>query len=316
LIFEGSEKKLELVFTKKIGTGLLRNPNRFSWHKVVEASGARILSEMCNDVCTAYLLSESSLFVYEDRVILITCGRTDLMKSIKQLSLVTPLDQIKALLYQRRFELMPDLQPACFDEDVAFLHEYFPGQVHLLGPPDGKQIRMYSYGDDSILKSSRPTLELLMHDIDPAFCRTMKGDDATDKESFCKRVDFQHLLPDFSLDEYWFSPPGYSLNGIRKHDYYTLHITPQPEGSYISFESGIDFGDHLPKVVQEIIGRFQPKECICLIYGNDRDSVKLAKHVMPDYEIVQNGAMEMCAGFLVDYRLFSRKTLQNRSYRT
>ena len=67
--FEGPEKKLELVTTPEAGS--LRDLGSGVWRKVVEASGATILSELQNDHCTGYLLSESSLFVYDDWCVMI-----------------------------------------------------------------------------------------------------------------------------------------------------------------------------------------------------------------------------------------------------
>ncbi|MEZ6189114.1 MAG: hypothetical protein R3F62_29460 [Planctomycetota bacterium] len=47
------------------------------WERVVEAARAQILSQISTSQCDAYLLSESSLFVYDDRFALITCWWQD-----------------------------------------------------------------------------------------------------------------------------------------------------------------------------------------------------------------------------------------------
>ena len=77
MFFEGSEKKLEIVVSKDSPD--LRSYGREMWEKVVERSRATILSSISNEYIDAYLLSESSLFVSKDRVLMITCGTTTLV---------------------------------------------------------------------------------------------------------------------------------------------------------------------------------------------------------------------------------------------
>jgi S-adenosylmethionine decarboxylase len=61
-----------------------------------------------------------------------------------------------------------------------------------------------------------------------------------------------------NIDSHFFCPQGYSLNGISDTKYYTVHVTPQPEASYASFESNLIDHDS-PKVIAEIVSIFQPK---------------------------------------------------------
>ena len=55
------------------------------WREIVAASRASVLSRMSNDACDAYLLSESSLFVFERRMLMITCGQTRLVDAVEAL---------------------------------------------------------------------------------------------------------------------------------------------------------------------------------------------------------------------------------------
>ena len=75
MIFEGSEKKFEIV----VNNVDLRSLPLSFWQEMVAASQAEILSSLSNDFYDAYLLSESSLFVAQDRCIMITCGQTRLI---------------------------------------------------------------------------------------------------------------------------------------------------------------------------------------------------------------------------------------------
>ena len=80
--FEGAEKKCELIVRSDIDLRSL--PPRF-WHALVAACSAEVLSVVSNDDCEAYLLSESSLFIWTHRMLLITCGRTRMIQSIHHL---------------------------------------------------------------------------------------------------------------------------------------------------------------------------------------------------------------------------------------
>ena len=77
MLFEGTEKKLEVFISKD--TKSLRSFDLSVWKNVVEASEAQIISSIHNDYCIAHLLSESSLFIYDNFLTMITCGNTSLV---------------------------------------------------------------------------------------------------------------------------------------------------------------------------------------------------------------------------------------------
>ena len=78
--FEGSEKKFEVVVSANSPD--LRSLGEQRWREIVTASGAHVLSRMRGAHCDAYLLSESSLFVFAHKVVMITCGRTRLVDAV------------------------------------------------------------------------------------------------------------------------------------------------------------------------------------------------------------------------------------------
>ena len=61
MFFEGSEKKVEVVVGPEAPN--LRFLGRDYWSRIVAEANAAIISVISNEVCDAYLLSESSLFV-------------------------------------------------------------------------------------------------------------------------------------------------------------------------------------------------------------------------------------------------------------
>ena len=125
--YEGTEKRLELIF--RPGTQQSqRCLSRAYWDTVLCSIGAVVLHNAPTQYFDAYLLSESSLFVYEDRIILLTCGRCRPFEALA--TLATGRIPPEGVEYTRVPFMAPELQPhphrAFRDECVALqnlLHE-------------------------------------------------------------------------------------------------------------------------------------------------------------------------------------------------
>lgn len=95
--FEGPEKTLEVCFRKKDSFGPpsapsndtrntgLRRLNRDDLDRICARARCTILSSVSNNYVDAYVLSESSLFVYPYMLVLKTCGTTTLLRCIATL---------------------------------------------------------------------------------------------------------------------------------------------------------------------------------------------------------------------------------------
>ena len=96
--------------------------------------------------------------------------------------------------------------------------------------------------------------------------------------------------PDARIDAYLFTPCGYSANGVipapqttNATHYFTVHVTPEPQCSYASFETNVpcrQTGRETAEVVQQVVNIFKP----------GRFSVTLfeAKAMFPDDADVHN----------------------------
>jgi S-adenosylmethionine decarboxylase len=92
------------------------------------------------DTFDTYLISESSLFVYDDRVIILTCGTTLLLKTLPVI-LKAGADiglEVCWFQYSRKNFLFPEQQHfphTSFDTEVSFLNNVFPsGRPFVMGP--------------------------------------------------------------------------------------------------------------------------------------------------------------------------------------
>jgi S-adenosylmethionine decarboxylase len=77
---------MEIIFSNvskdhdtKLG---LRSYGLEHWSAVVATLNGSILKNDSLEEFDSYLISESSLFVYADRVVILTCGTTTLLKSL------------------------------------------------------------------------------------------------------------------------------------------------------------------------------------------------------------------------------------------
>lgn len=82
------------------------------------------------------------------------------------------------------------------------------------------------------------------------------------------------ILPNVTIDDYLFDPCGYSMNGVLKNgEYMTIHITPEKEFSYVSFESNIQQSSYLD-VIARVLETFRPGKFIVTSFANKASVVE------------------------------------------
>ena len=187
--FEGPEKKVELVLR---GQPSLRELPEATWRRVVEAAGACVLSCMRGDAVDAYLLSESSLLVWDGRLTMLTCGRTHLVDAVFAMLEMFPPESVALLMYERKNEHFPERQPSTFVQDARRLHERFPGRALRFGAEHEHRVMLFSTDAPFTPAADDATLEVLMHGIDP---RWLETDFATDTASKSSRVAPRRSCP-------------------------------------------------------------------------------------------------------------------------
>jgi S-adenosylmethionine decarboxylase len=252
--FEGTEKKLEIIL-RQPDPGL-REDSCGRWARVVEASGAAIISKMKSDAVDAYLLSESSMFLWADRILMITCGRTSLARSVPEILRFLPADRIGQVFYERKNVLYPDFQPTSFDIDRDLLQSHFPGKCFRLGAADTDHVNMFYSTHDRIEATADVTLQVLMHDL-PVTVRGDFGSDTAGSNQIGGALSrLRRLCAGMHADDHFFEPAGYSLNAVQGDRYLTVHVTPQPSGSYASVETNLTPTGALVPGVLDI---FQPR---------------------------------------------------------
>ena len=136
--FEGFEKRLELHFFGDDPTILQLGLRKLSFEciqQTLEAVQCTVVSAVGNSYFDAYVLSESSLFVYPTKIIIKTCGTTQLLKSITPLIFYaqTHLGLTLSLCrYTRGSFIFPLSQPfphTSFEHEVTYLETTLPSDL-------------------------------------------------------------------------------------------------------------------------------------------------------------------------------------------
>jgi S-adenosylmethionine decarboxylase len=291
--FEGPEKKLELVVTPEVGS--LRDRGAGVWRRVVESAGATILSAARNEHCDSYLLSESSLFVFDDWMVMITCGQTTLVDALEEVLRAVPADAVAFMVYERKNEHYPEHQPTTFYDDVRRLQSLVPGRAIRFGDEHGHYVQMYHSTRPFVPETTDPTVEILMHAIDRDVADRFVGLGAEGPD-MASRLGLDRILPGFTIHEHVFEPAGYSLNAIRGAEYYTIHVTPEATGSYVSFETNHDYRGRLDELVNAIVELFQPRAFDVLVFSpGEQAQLSVDSYALGDHVV------DTLAGYQVSY---------------
>ena len=95
--FENAEKKIEITF--KQGSKSLKVLPKVFWETFASKAKTKILSFVNSPLCDSYLLSESSLFVFPQKLLLITSGQHSLLSAVEQILTQFKLDEVDAFFY-------------------------------------------------------------------------------------------------------------------------------------------------------------------------------------------------------------------------
>ena len=267
-VFEGSEKKCEVIMD---GTQInLRQFSKDFWHQMVDRCEATVLSEIHNESCDAYLLSESSLFVWEDHFLLITCGQTKLIQSLLFFVEHVDISCIQQILFQRKNEYYSEMQHSDFTQDVEQLNRLVQGKSLSFGTPDKHYTDLFHLEENYEPAVDDRTYELLMYGIAQDSTHFFMTPNLTVQaiRSYLRVSDF---LAGWQLDDFAFEPCGYSLNAIHGDRYLTIHVTPQQEYSYVSLESNVDLQEMIAVPLQILrpnsfdLVMYQPSDVVAIL---------------------------------------------------
>ncbi|KAH8410677.1 hypothetical protein KR009_011754 [Drosophila setifemur] len=298
--FEGVEKLLEIWFEESPNSeDDLRNISRSDWENVLSRVNCEIISTSNNNIIDAFVLSESSMFVSKRRWILKTCGTTTPLKCLSMLLKLADANgfQVVAdLFYSRKNFTKPEAQITPhqgFTEEVTYLDTIFPnGRSYCLGSMNLECWYLYTfsrsdikiYPKEIIDSESDPdqTIEILMQDLDQETMGLFYKNKFARAHEATLKSGIDTILPSMHIDDFLFDPCGYSMNGINdKGEYMTIHITPENQFSYVSFETNVALNNYR-KLINHVINTFKPGKFIVTIFAN---KCSLAYETMKELEV-------------------------------
>lgn len=266
--FEGPEKRLEVVFkstTNRSPSQGLRLLNREQWQEMLTLAKCTILSHSKNEFFDAFVLSESSLFVYPTKIMIKTCGTTTLLNCIsKLLEFASNFElEVETVIYSRKNFLFPQEQifpHGDWNAEVAYLNGMFEGTAYILGPLNEDHWYLYvadysNASDRGSVCKPKQTLEIMMHKLDRQVCSTFYRKETTQDTD--KYPGVAEIICGSETDEFNFTPCGYSMNGLYKEALSTIHVTPENHCSYASYETNISLSCYR-YMIEYVLSLFKP----------------------------------------------------------
>ncbi|GMH76998.1 hypothetical protein TrVE_jg4532 [Triparma verrucosa] len=305
--FEGPEKTLEVCFRTSTGhtpqhcslpTGLRLLP-RPALDEICTLANCNILSSISNTYLDAYVLSESSLFIYPYMLILKTCGTTTLLRILKRLlELASELGLVLDWVgYSRKNLMRPEEQlypHTSWEQEMKYIQEHkdftdrLCGSGYTLGPVTGdhwfvwvadRTLRNEVVGTDRVIN-------IMMFDIDEDVAEKFYSERYEDREEdekkekegmtriqrisgeMTREAGIQQLVPGATIDPRAFEPCGYSMNAILYNSYATMHVTPEKGSSYVSFESNQKLRGY-GSLISNVVRSFKPKRFVITLMADE-----------------------------------------------
>jgi len=321
--FEGPEKTLEVMFRRinssdddnssqssdssgefnRVG---LRTLARRDLDRICARARCTILSCVSNRYLDAYVLSESSLFVYPYMVVLKTCGTTTLLRCVAVLIEIGRKIglEIDWVGYNRKNFSFPGDQMfphGSFHQEMEYLYSHrslcdrLDGNGYTLGPVTSDHWFVFvadhtkRYAEDN---DTDRVLNIMMFDIDETVAKKFYydqyeariGPDETEEEA-TKRISMEQtksagidqLVPGACIDPRAFEPCGYSMNAILFRSYSTMHITPEEGSSYASFETNQKLTNYTP-LISNVVRAFRPKRFVMTLMADEGGLVQMGSN--------------------------------------
>eukprot|EP01084_Bolivina_argentea_P289196 496542_1 len=162
--FEGCEKRLTIWFN---GTGDLRTITKLKWIKILKYARCEILNTVSNTHCIAHLLSESSLFIFTNKLMIKTCGTTLLLMILP--IIINECNQINLIIsnvfYSRSNFMYPSDQPIIhrtFNNEIEYLNKYFNGYGIILGSSNNARWHCYTNNKLDYGHKNETTIEIVL----------------------------------------------------------------------------------------------------------------------------------------------------------
>ncbi|KAI7854429.1 adenosylmethionine decarboxylase [Circinella umbellata] len=348
--------------TKHTGLRVVPRP---VWDDMLALVKCTVLNVITNEHVDAYLLSESSMFVYPHKLILKTCGTTTLLFALPQLLQIARqycgFEKVWRVFYSRKAFMFPERQIGphrSWDSEVEFLNKCFDnGSAYTIGKVKTDQWHLYltkpaddvlhhngttsplvlenvvhreiiNSGQITPVNESNPspfgsghtypdqTVEICMRRLNPEkmqqgfYHNPSLTESGTVGGQFVDQLTgIGALYPKAQLDSFLFEPCGYSSNGLQDDRYFTIHVTPEPDCSYASFETNIpveeshackntaDGDSPIERLVSQVTRIFDPESFTVTFFTSHHHKDK------PSHSHMVHSMVAMAGGYKRTHRI-------------
>ncbi|KAI0224018.1 S-adenosylmethionine decarboxylase proenzyme [Lamellibrachia satsuma] len=113
-----------------------------------------------------------------------------------------------------------------------------------------------------------------MQDLDPDIMDIFSMDQSHSADEAGMKSGVSELVPNMIIDHFLFEPHGYSMNGILPNgQYITVHVTPEPHCSYVSFETNVA-KESYRDLITKVIKLFRPGKFLLTVFANKNSLAK------------------------------------------
>ena len=124
------------------------------------------------------------------------------------------------------------------------------------------------FPESRVINQPDQTLEILMSELDPAVMDQFYMKDGVTAKDVTRESGIRDLIPGSVIDATMFNPCGYSMNGMKSDGtYWTIHITPEPEFSYVSFETNLSQTSY-DDLIRKVVEVFKPGKFVTTLFVN------------------------------------------------
>jgi S-adenosylmethionine decarboxylase len=203
---------------------------------------------------------------------------------------------------ERKNEYFPQYQKTDFYSDIKRLNDKFKGKAYRFGDVDEHHVFLFHSDKCYTPRPDDTTLEILMYGLQGPAREIFNKQDQT-VQQIREATGVDRIFPDFLVDDYSFSPIGYSLNAINGSQYYTIHVTPQDMSPYVSFETNIVSRRELVQTVNSVLEVFRPSS-FDVVYFDTRH--KPQKMEIPGYHKLSQVRERLNCGYEVYFNHFTQ----------
>ncbi|EHB04016.1 S-adenosylmethionine decarboxylase proenzyme 1 [Heterocephalus glaber] len=107
-----------------------------------------------------------------------------------------------------------------------------------------------------------------MSEFDPGVMDQFYMKDGVTAKDVTRESGIRDLIPGSVIDATLFNLCGYSKNGMKSdRSYWTIQITPEPEFSYVSFETNLSQTSY-DDLIRKVVEVFKPGKFVTTLFVN------------------------------------------------